>query len=200
MKLRLGTVLSSRPIYNFGHISKFKKRHYSQKKNWIRISCGYAHLHIKSFITTKFQEILLSGFRGDLLTTCFSSIFYFGQISKFKKGVTPRERKREDDLSYWTCVQSQLLYVAIKICSNQIRKKLNQNFQWICPLTHYVLHNYKVSPYSVERFQRSCADKKNRTDGLTKTLYPPQFVAWGVIILPLHTVKSKILIKCSYGH
>ena len=27
----------------------------------------------------------------------------------------------EDDLGYWTCVQSQLLYVAIKICSNQIK-------------------------------------------------------------------------------
>ena len=42
-----------------------------------------------SFITTKFYEILLSGFRGVALTNCFSSIFYFGQISKFKKGVTP---------------------------------------------------------------------------------------------------------------
>ena len=55
--------------------------------------------------------------------------------------------------------------------------------------THYVFHNYKVSGNSVERFQRSCANKKNRTDGLTdwltdgsKTLYPPQLVAWGIII------------------
>ena len=35
-----------------------------------------------AFITTKFQEILLSGFRGVALTNCVE----FGQISKFKKG------------------------------------------------------------------------------------------------------------------
>ena len=87
-----------------------------------------------SFITTKFHEILLSGFRGVALTNCFSSIFHFGQISKFKKGVIQRE------------------------------KKMNQNFLWICASTHYVLRSYKVSRNSVERFQRSCADRKNRTD------------------------------------
>ena len=42
-------------------------------------------------VTTKFQEILMSGFRGVVLTICFSSI-YFGQISKFKKGVISREK------------------------------------------------------------------------------------------------------------
>ena len=40
-----------------------------------------------------------------------------------------------------------------------LRKKLNQNFLWICTSTWYVLHNYKVSWNSVERFQKSCADK-----------------------------------------
>ena len=55
------------------------------------------------------------------------SIFHFGQISKFQKGVTPR-------------------------------KKLNQNFLWICTSSWYVLHNYLVLRNSVERFQRSCAD------------------------------------------
>ena len=68
-----------------------------------------------------------------------SSIFHFGQISKFKKGVTPK-------------------------------KKWNQNFLCICPSTHFVLHNHKVSKNSVERFQRSCANKKTRTDGLTDWL------------------------------
>ena len=115
------------------------KRGVTPKQNWIRISCGYAHLHIKSFIITKFHEILLINFRGSALTNSFSSIFHFGQISKFKKGVF-----RE--------------------------KKWNQNFMWICTSTHYVLHNYKVSLNSVERFQRSCADKKNRTGGLTDLL------------------------------
>ena len=55
----------------------------------------------------------------------FSSIFHFNQISKFKKGVTPK-------------------------------KKLNQNFLWICISTHYFFHYYNVSRNSVERFQRSC--------------------------------------------
>ena len=92
-------------IFHFRQISKFKKRHCSQKKNWIKMSCGYAHLHI------------------------------------------------------------------------------------------YVLHNYKVSRNSVERFQRSCASKKNRTDWLTdgsKTLYPPQLVAWGMKIV------TKQLKLCKY--
>ena len=31
----------------------------------------YAYLHIMSFITKKFQEILLSDFRGVVLTNCF---------------------------------------------------------------------------------------------------------------------------------
>ena len=101
------------------------------------MSGGYAYLHFMTFITTKFQEILLSGFRGVALTNCcFSSIFHFGQIFKFKKSVTPR-------------------------------KKWNQNFLWMCACTHYFLHYYKVSRNSVERFHRSCANKKNRTDGLT---------------------------------
>ena len=54
-------------IFLFGEIFKFEKGN-SEKKNWIKISCGYAHLHIMSFITTKFHEILLSGFRGVALT------------------------------------------------------------------------------------------------------------------------------------
>ena len=43
------------------------------------------YLHIISFITTKFYEILLSGFSTVALTNCFSSFFNFGQISKFNK-------------------------------------------------------------------------------------------------------------------
>ena len=88
------------------------------------------------FITTKFKEVLLSSFGGVALTNCFSSIFQFGQISKFKKGLT-------------------------------LKKKMNQNFLWICASTHYILHNNKVSRNSVERFQRSYADKNNTTDWLT---------------------------------
>ena len=45
-----------------------------------------------SFITIKFHEILLSGFRRVALTNCFSTIFHFGQISQFKKGVILRKK------------------------------------------------------------------------------------------------------------
>ena len=48
------------------HISS--KRALLREKSGIKISYGYEHLHIMSFITTKFQEILLSGFRGVVLT------------------------------------------------------------------------------------------------------------------------------------
>ena len=58
-------------IIHFGQILKFKKGCNSEKKSGIKIPCGYAHLHIMSFITTKFQEILLRGFRGVVLTNCF---------------------------------------------------------------------------------------------------------------------------------
>ena len=54
-----------------------------------------------------------------------------------------------------------------------------------CQYAHHVpvLHNFEISRNSVERLQRSWADKKTRTDWLTddgsKTLYTPQHVAWG---------------------
>ena len=79
-------------IFHFRQISKFKKGVTPRKKKGFKISCGYAHLHIMSFITTQFHENLLSGFRGVALTNCSSSIFHFGLISKFKKGVTPRKK------------------------------------------------------------------------------------------------------------
>ena len=48
--------------------NRTKKGYKLLLKNQISISCGYAYLHIMSFITTKFHEILLSGFRGRALT------------------------------------------------------------------------------------------------------------------------------------
>ena len=70
------------------------------KKNQISISCKNAYLHIMSFITTKFHEILLRGFSGVALTKCFRSIFYFGQISNFKKGVIPIRKLNQNSCGY----------------------------------------------------------------------------------------------------
>ena len=77
----------------FVKFSKFINGVILRKKKRIRISCRYAHLHGMSFTTTKFQDILFSGFRGVALTNCFSRIFHSGQISnKKKKGVTLRKK------------------------------------------------------------------------------------------------------------
>ena len=155
-----------------------------------------------------------------------SSIFHFGQISKFKKGVTPRKKRNQKFL--WICTSTNYVLYYYKVSGNSVErfqrscanklcwvvsfilakflsskrvllreKKWNQNFLWICPSTHYVLNNYKVLRNSVEWFQRSCTNNKNRTDRLTdwltdwrtdgsKTLYPPQLVAWGIKILIEH--------------
>ena len=53
--------------FSFWSNFQVKKGRYSEKK-MNQISCEYAHLHIMSFITTKFYDIMLSGFRGGALT------------------------------------------------------------------------------------------------------------------------------------
>ena len=86
-----------------------------------------------SFITTKFHEILLSGFRGVALTNCFSIIFHFGQISKFKKGVTLRkkiESKFPVDMHIYTLRPSELPSFT-KFCwavSEELRWQENQDW------------------------------------------------------------------------
>ena len=65
----------------------------SRKKNWLRNSGKYAHLHSMSFITKKFREILLSCFRGVALKNCFSSIsFILAKFLSSKRGITPRKK------------------------------------------------------------------------------------------------------------
>ena len=64
------------------------------QKDQISISCKNAYLpvHIMSFITSKFHAILLSVFSGVVLTNCFSNIFLFREISKFKKGYCSQKK------------------------------------------------------------------------------------------------------------
>ena len=82
------------------------------------ISCKNAYLHIMSFITTKFNAILLSGFSGVVLTNCFSSIFHFGQISKFKKGVNPRKKWNQNFL--WICTSTHYVLHYYKVSGNSV--------------------------------------------------------------------------------
>ena len=58
------------------------KGHNSQENNPTRFYYRYAHLHIMSIITTKFQEIPFSSFREEAITNCFSSTYF--ECSKFK--------------------------------------------------------------------------------------------------------------------
>ena len=78
------------------------------EKYWIRISCRYAHLHVKSFITTKFKEILLSGFSGVALTNCFSGIFHFGQVQKPRNSEKKNKSKFPVDMHIYTLCPSLL--------------------------------------------------------------------------------------------
>ena len=41
---------------------------------------------------------MLSSFREVALTNCFSGIFHFSKISKFKRGITPRKKLNENFL------------------------------------------------------------------------------------------------------
>ena len=64
----------------------------SEKNYWIKISCGYAHLHIMSFITKKLHEILLSGFRGVAMTrkTGLTDWLTDGRVKKLYPGCGKR--------------------------------------------------------------------------------------------------------------
>ena len=138
-------------IFHFGQISKFKKGVSLRKKIESKFR-GYAHLHSMSFTTTKFQEILLRGFRGVALTNCFSSIFHFGQISEFKKGVILRkkiESKFPVDMHIYTLSPS-LLHSFRKICwavSEELHWQEKQDWwtdwqtDWQTGQKHYTLRN-----------------------------------------------------------
>mgnify|MGYP003686337679 CR=1 FL=1 len=123
------------------------KRGVTPRKKKNQNSCGYAHLHIKSFITTKFQEILLSGFREVALTNCFCSIFHFGQISKLKKGVTP---KKNESKFRWICASTHYVLYNYKVSRNSVERFQRRNrtdgltdwqTDWRTGQKHYTLRN-----------------------------------------------------------
>ena len=79
-----------RSIFQLGQIYKFRKSLIPRKKILIKIQSGYAHLYIMSFITTTFQEILLSGLRGVVLTRKTVVSFV---LAKFQKGRNSEKKK-----------------------------------------------------------------------------------------------------------
>ena len=137
-----------------------------------------------SFITTKFHDILLSGFRGVALTNCFSIIFHFHQISKFKKGVIQRQKnwiKISVDMHIYTSCPS-LLKSFRKFCwaiSEELRWQEKQDWP-----TDWLTDGSKT------------LYPPQLTDWLTdwwmgQTLYPPQLVAWGIIKKVKHIIIHK---------
>ena len=125
-------------------------------KKWINVYCKYAHLHSMSIIATKIYEILLSGFKGVALTICFSSIFYFGEMSKFKGGIIPSKLNR-NFLQICTLCPSLLHSVT------KFRWEVSKEFRWT----------------KTNKQTNKTKNKKGLTDG-SKLLHPPQLVAWGI--------------------
>ena len=72
-----------------------------------------------SFTPTKFYDILFSGFRGVVLTNCFSNIFHFGEISKLKKDVTPLKKLNSNFL--WICTSKHYVLHYYKVSRNSVK-------------------------------------------------------------------------------
>ena len=125
---------------------------FSNKLSWLIILKTISL--IGNFITTKFQEILLSGFRGDALTNCFRRIFHYGQIFKFKKVVTPRKK---------------------------IESKFPVDMRIYTFLHNYKFHEILLSGFRGVAVTRKIGLTDWLTDG-PKTLYPPQLVAGDINI------------------
>ena len=79
-------------IFDLDQIPQFKKGTILRRKKIESKFPVDMHIYMVCPSKLQFHEILLSGFSGVALTNCFSSIFHFGQISKFKKGATRRKR------------------------------------------------------------------------------------------------------------
>ena len=79
----------------------------TENKNRIKISCEYANADnyvLHSYKVSRNSIELLRGFRGVALTNYFSGIFHFGQIYKFKKGVSSRKIMEAKFL--WICTST----------------------------------------------------------------------------------------------
>ena len=118
-----------------------------------------------SFSTTKFQEILLSGFRGVALTDYFSSIFHFGQISKFKKGVIPRKQWNQNFL--WICASKWYILHNNNLLSSFRGVALTNCFSSI-------FHFGQMSKFKKGVFPRKKMESKFPVDMHIYTLCPSQ--------------------------
>ena len=150
----------------FWVISFMSKNLDSEKKNWINISCRYAHQHGLFFTTTKFKEILFGGFRGVALIIGFSSIFHFGQISKFKKGVTPRKKIESklpmDMLIYTVCPSTKFHEILLSGFRGVALTRKTGLTDWLTDWLTYWLTDWLTDE--------------------TKSIFPPQLRAWGKIM------------------
>ena len=130
-----GVVLTNcfRSIFHFRQISKFKKGHWSQKK--IEPKCP-VDMHIYTLCPLLLQSSgnSVERFQRSCANKKNSSNFHFGQISKYKKGVTPRkkvESKFSVDMHIYTLCPS-LLQSFRKFCwavSEELRSQEKQNWR-----------------------------------------------------------------------
>ena len=77
--------------------------HCSQKKNGIKISYDMYIYTLCPWLLQSFTKFCLAVSEELRWPTVWSSIFHFGQISKFRKGVTPRKKLNQNVLGICTC-------------------------------------------------------------------------------------------------
>ena len=100
-------------------------RNSEKKKSKFPVDMHIYIVHGMSFTTTKFHEILMSGFRGVVLTNCLSSIFHFGKNSKLKKVVTPEKNMNQN--FRWICAFTHYVLHNYKVLGNSV-----EGFQKSC--------------------------------------------------------------------
>ena len=107
-------------IFHFRQISKLKKSVTPRNKKGIKISCGYVHLHIMSFITTKFHEIRLSSFRGVGLTrkTGLTDWLTDGRVKNIIPSATRCVGYKKISSNIWMKVKSPVLHSAERALAN----------------------------------------------------------------------------------
>ena len=132
----------------------------------MNISCEYANLHRMSFITTKFHKILLSGFKGVARTNSFSTIFNFAQISMLKGDIILTKNGMKISCKY------------LHLCSMPFKTTNYKSFTKFCWAVSEELRSQKTKQNKNKNKKTVLADWKK---DWSKTLYPPQLVALGII-------------------
>ena len=130
----------------------------------VSVELCWPTVSVVSFIFVKFRSskralIWEKNWNQNFLWICTSTHYVLHYYKVSGNSVEPFQRSCANKL----CWVISFIFAQFLSSKRTLfrEKKWNQNFLWICASTHYDIHIYKVSRNSVERFQRSCANKKN---------------------------------------